>query len=319
MNTAVSLSRLGLATLIASAPMPALAELPDPVRAMIDAAIATGDEDKVAAVVEAARTTNPDDTQEIDAMFDGFRTARRELAREEAQARREAIKQAGLLERWKGKGQIGAFQSSGNSDNAGVTVALELQRIGIDWRHKLRTSMDYQRSNGLTSREQYFISYEPRYDINPRLFAFALAQYERDRFQGFFGRYAVSAGLGYQVLARDNIHLSLKAGPAYRFTEFVDGRNEESLAALAGVNFDWQLSDTIKLTQDTDFVAEGGGSATAIIDSQTTTLNLVTGLEADIVDWLTARLSYAVEYDSNPPPGAVSTDTLTRFTLVYDF
>jgi putative salt-induced outer membrane protein len=30
-------------------------------------------------------------------------------------------------------------------------------------------------------------------------------------------------------------------------------------------------------------------------------------------------LSYTIDYDSNPPPGAVSTDTLSRFTLVYDF
>jgi len=34
---------------------------------------------------------------------------------------------------------------------------------------------------------------------------------------------------------------------------------------------------------------------------------------------LSARFSYAVEYDSNPPPGAVQTDTLSRVTLIYDF
>jgi putative salt-induced outer membrane protein len=319
MSFSTLVPRAGLAALIALAATPASAGLPEPVRAMIEAAIATGDEAKVRAVVEAARATNPDEHEAIDAMFADFQEAKRERERELAQARREEILHAGLFDRWEGSGQIGAFQSSGNNDNAGVTAALELQRFGIDWRHKLRTTLDYQRTNDTTTREQYFVSYEPRFDINPGLFAFALAQWERDRFQGFYGRYAVSAGLGYQVLARDNIQLSLKAGPAYRFTEFANGRSEESLAALAGIDFDWQLSDTIKLTQDTDFVAEGGGSATAIIDAQTTTLNLVTGVEADLIDWLTARLSYAVEYDSNPPPGAVSTDTLTRFTLVYDF
>jgi putative salt-induced outer membrane protein len=30
-------------------------------------------------------------------------------------------------------------------------------------------------------------------------------------------------------------------------------------------------------------------------------------------------VSYTVDYNSNPPVGAVSTDTLTRFTLVYGF
>jgi putative salt-induced outer membrane protein len=39
-------------------PVAALAELPEPVRAMIDAAIATGDEGKVRVVIEIARATN---------------------------------------------------------------------------------------------------------------------------------------------------------------------------------------------------------------------------------------------------------------------
>jgi putative salt-induced outer membrane protein len=34
---------------------------------------------------------------------------------------------------------------------------------------------------------------------------------------------------------------------------------------------------------------------------------------------LRSRLSYQVEYDSNPPPGQVSTDTHTRATLIYGF
>lgn len=308
---------LAAAALVVSAS--ASAQLPEPVRAMIEAAIATGEPAKVAAVVEAAKTVSPDDIAEIDAIQAAFQAKQRELAAARREAEREAIRHASLLERWEGEGQIGAFQSSGNSDNVGITAALKLERIGIDWRHKLRGSLDYQRSNGVTSREQYFIVYEPRFQINPRLFAYALAQYENDRFQGFSGRYAVSSGLGYRVIDRPNLQLSLKAGPAWRHTEFTSGSSESSLAALAALDFDWQLAERIKLTQDTDLVAEGGGSATAIIDANTTSINLVTGLEAGIIDSLTARLSYTIEYDSNPRPGAVSTDTLTRFTLIYGF
>ena len=46
----------------------AQAALPEPVRAMIEAAIATGDKVKVATVIEIAKQTNPDDTAEIDAL-----------------------------------------------------------------------------------------------------------------------------------------------------------------------------------------------------------------------------------------------------------
>jgi putative salt-induced outer membrane protein len=308
---------IGLA--VAVAPAPALAALPEPVRAMIDAAIATGDETKVRTVVDLAKQTNPDDTAEIDAILTGFETQLAEAKAAEAAAKQEAIRTAGLFENWSGKGEFGAFRATGNSSNTGITAGLTVNRQGIDWRHNLTGRVDYQRANGVTTREQFLGRYEPNVKISDRFYAYALAQYERDRFQGFSGRYAISGGLGYQALKRDDIQLSVKAGPAYRVTEFVDGRSESSIAALVGLDFDWAITDRLKLTQDTNAVAEAGGSAVAIIDSRNTTLDFVTGLNATISSKLSARISYQIEYDSNPPPGAVQTDTLSRVTLIYDF
>jgi len=34
---------------------------------------------------------------------------------------------------------------------------------------------------------------------------------------------------------------------------------------------------------------------------------------------LSTRVSYQVDYESDPPVGKVDTDTITRFTLVYGF
>lgn len=300
-------------------PARARAELPEPVRAMIEAAIATGDQAKVNTLVEIARQTNPDDRAEIDAMAADFRSAQAARAAAATEAHELALREAGAFDNWGGQGQIGAFQSTGNSAASGVTAQLQLKREGIDWEHNLRASVDYRRSNGRTDREQFSAAYEPRFQIDPVFFAYALGQVERNRFQGFSSRYAVSGGLGYKVLDTDGLSLAVQAGPAWRQTNLVDGMSESSIAALAGLDFDWRLSDRIKLTQDTNAVAEGGGRALAIIDSRSTSLNLVTGMEGRITDKLTARLSYTVEYDSNPPPGAVSTDTATRFTFIYGF
>lgn len=305
-----------LACLVAT---PAHAQLAQPVRDMIEAAIATGDADTVKAVVDVARTTNPQDVAEIDAMFGNFQSAQAEEAAAAAAAEELAVREAGLFDNWNGEGQIGFFQSSGNTDSMGLTAQIALNREGINWEHKFRAAADFRRNNGATDREQFMAVYEPRYQINDRLFAYALGQYERDRFQGFSGRYSFSGGLGYRVIDNDALRLAVKAGPAWRKTQFVNGTSESNIAALAGLDFDWRISDRIKLTQDTNAVADAGGSAVAIVDSNNVTLNFVTGLEGKISDSLTARLSYTVEYDSNPPAGAVSTDTLTRFTLVYGF
>ncbi|MEO5706132.1 MAG: DUF481 domain-containing protein [Alteraurantiacibacter sp.] len=286
---------------------------------MITAAIATGEVAKVDAVAGVARTAYPDDTAAINALVEPFHQARREAEAAQAAATQQAIREASLLEHWGGEGQIGAFQSSGNTDAVGLTAQLRLKRQGIDWEHNLRAAADYRRSNGRTDREQFSAAYEPRYTVNEGLFAYALAQVERDRLQGFTARYAVSGGLGMRLFDTPALDLAIKTGPAFRRTELVSGTVESSIAALAGLDFDWTISDRLKLTQDANAVAEAGGTATAFIGGDNTSINLVTGVEGRISSKLSARLSYTLDYNSGPPAGAVATDTLTRFTLVYDF
>lgn len=286
---------------------------------MIEAAIATGDAAKIAAVVEVAKQTNPADAQEIDGLHNEFLSARREIAAAEKARKEEQIRTAGVLENWSGQGQVGAFHTSGNSNNTGVTLSLALNRAGIDWTHRLRATADYQRSNGRTSREQLLVAYEPRYQIREDLFGYALAQYESDRFQGFDSRYSVSGGLGYKLIDSKAAQLSVKAGPSWRRVDYLDGTSDNAFGALAGLDFDWQLANRLKFTQDANLVADTGGSAAIFVDSTSTSVLLTTGLEAKVSDSLSTRVSYSVDYDSNPPTGAVSTDTQSRFTLVYGF
>jgi putative salt-induced outer membrane protein len=291
------------------APHIAAAELPAPVRAIIYAAIATGDAGKVSTVVELAKVTNSEDIAEVDQIVAGFALEQDMLAASYALKKEDAIRAAGLFDNWSGKGEIGAFRSTGNSSDTGITAGLKLDRIGIDWRHKFRALVDFQRSDGVTTREQFLVAYEPNYALSDRLFIYGLAQYERDRFQGYSARYSLSGGAGYRVIDLDDMHLSVKAGPAYRKTEFLTGISDDNVAALAALDFDFSLSERLKLTQE----------ASAYFQSGNSTYISATGIEAGLGDGLVARLSYTAEHDTNPPIGAVQTDTLSRFTLIYGF
>ena len=298
---------------------PALADIPPDVEAMIDAAIATGDATKVETVIALAKQTQPDSAEEIEQIAGAWRAEQAEAERLAAVRKEEEIRRAGLFELWSGEGQVGAFVSTGNSEDTGLSLALTLKREGIDWTHALKATADYQRSNGVTSRERYLAAYEPRYQIGENLFAYGLTQYEHDRFQGFEHRYAVSGGIGYKLLDSDSATLSVKAGPAYRVTERIDGTSVDRLAALFGADFDWKLADRLTFTQDANAVTETGAEALLIVDSANTTLNLLSGLDFKVNDRLRSRLSYQLEYNSAVAPGQETTDTLTRFTLVYGF
>jgi putative salt-induced outer membrane protein len=299
---------------------PAHADLPDPVRAMIAAAMKTGDARKVDTVIELAKATNPSESDVLDALHSAFRDDQAKLALRKAREHERAIRSAGLLDLWKGRGEFGANRSTGNTDTFGLSGALSLERKGIDWDHKISVRADYQRSGGRASREKLYAAYEPRYEIRDGMFAYGLAQYDRDPFQGYLARYAISGGVGAKVIDNKQLDVSLKAGPALRVTRGTDGTGDTRLAGLLGLDLDWRITDRLTLTQDTNAVTEtGGAAAVLLVDSRSTTVNLITGLEAKVSDRLSTRFSYAVDYNSNPPSGRADTDTISRFSLVYGF
>jgi len=309
MTTTIRMLAATAALAALTLPTQAAAEIPPAIQAMIDAAIESGDPDKVAIVFELAKQTNPDDVDSLDALKAEYDAQQQKLAASEAAAKQAEIRNAGLFQNWTGQGELGAFRSTGNAQNTGVTVGLALTRDGINWRHKLNGRADYQESNGVTTREQFLVAYEPNIKLSDRLFAYALGQYERDRFQGFSSRYSASGGLGYDVIVEDDMHLSIKAGPAWRRTELIGGGSSSNLAGLAALDFDWTVTDGITLTQ----------AANALIQSGSSTYISDTGVQAKIAGDFSVRVSYSVEHDTNPPAGSVRTDTLSRITLIYDF
>jgi len=285
--------------------MPAHAALPGPVKAMIEAAVASKNDADVKTVVKVAKSTNPDDVAEIDAMFAAYEAEKARLA---AIAQEEKYS-GGFFDNWSGQGELGGFHSSGNTESTGLSASLKLKKEGRNWRHNLRALADYQRTNGVTDREQFLAAYEPNYKFNERLYAYGLAQYERDQFQGFSSRITLSGGMGYAVIQSADVGLNVKAGPAWRKTSLVGGGSQSRVAGLAALDSFWQISDNLRLTQDAD----------AYIQSGNMTFTSTTGVEAKLVGALSARLSYAWEHETDPPAGVQKTDRISRATLVYGF
>ena len=314
--------RLAFATatfVAASLPTPAVAALPEPVKAMIDAAIASGNKPDVLAVVKIAKATNPDDLAEINALMSDYNAR---LA-EQAKAALREKQEAGLFENWKGQGELGGFRSTGNTRNLGVSGGLKLVKDAVKWRLNFQARADYERNKGKTTRDQLSATIEPNYKFGKSLYAYGLAQFERDRLQGFSARYTLSGGLGYELVKTKDLRVAVKAGPAIRITDFAAGDSKSSLAALVGLDLDWKISDNLKFSQDTGGTyasdAQGFTSASAVIDSDNISLTATSAFDAKLLGALSARFSYTIEHETNPPVGRIKTDTLSRATLVYDF
>ena len=219
------------------------------------------------------------------------------------------IREASFVDLWTGRAELGGWKTTGNSDNTGLSAVIDLNREGIRWRQKFRAQADYQESANVTTREHYLASYEPNYKIDDRAYVYGAAQYESDRFLGYYNRYSVSVGAGYSAIKTPRVKLDLELGPAFRDTSFTDDTQQSSAAARGSLDFNWKLTNGLSVSQ----------TASAYVQRFNSTVNGLTALNAKLIGPLSAQLSYNVQFESTPPVGSVSTDTTTRASLVYSF
>ena len=276
--------------------------IPPTIKAMLDAAMKSGNDGEVGTVAKYAMTADPSCADAVAKTVAKWRSDRK--ARADAK-----LREANFIELVKGRVELGGYITTGNTSNKGLTGALDLRREGLRWRHKLRLQADYQESLGVTTREHYLAAYEPNYKIDDRAYVYGAAQYESDRFLGYDDRESVSVGAGYSAIKQPAMKLDLELGPAYRHTNFTDSTEERNFAARGSVDFDWRLNKAISFRQD----------ASAYLQSANSTVFSKSALAAKLFGPFSAQLSYTLQYESMPPLGSKTTDTTSRASLVVDF
>ena len=286
--------------------------LTGPVRAMLEAAFASGDEAEVLTIAKYASAAMPSEAPVIAALVTQWRSAQlpAPLATSAAIGTVPVpVVMPPSSDKWSGRAELSGFASTGNTQNIGVAGAVGVQRDTLRWRHKLHLAAEYQESLGIASREHYLAAYEPNFKFSPRGYLYGAAQYEADRFLGYTDRYSTSLGAGLSAVKEPGLTLDLELGPAFRHTSFTDATVESSVAARGSLDFDWKLSKSVSISQN----------ASAYVQRVNSTLTGTTALNAKLIGPLAATFSYTVQYESQPPLGRVGTDTTSRAGLVYSF
>lgn len=275
---------------------------PEPIVRLITDAANSGDPAKLDQAAALAKASYPGSVAEIDALVADLRA-------QAAAARIARLRELGFLEGWSGEGEAGASQTTGTARNTSVALGLKLNKIGIDWEHHLIGLVDYQHSNGRTTDNRELASYEADYDFSPVLKATGLVQWEQDSFAGFNRRLTETAGVAYTIIGTPDVTWLASGGPALRQTRFTDGRSTSDIAGHGATNFTWHITTGTVFTEDAGFYVGGRDN----------TYYSTTALTASIFGNLSARVSFNINIESNPPPGIDNTSTISRVTLVYSF
>jgi putative salt-induced outer membrane protein len=274
--------------------------LPESVRQMVEAAAKSGDKAKIDAVVAIAKETNKGAEAEIDKIVADISAA-------QAAEREAKLATAGFFENWKGSGQLGASISTGNTEQKSLTAGLNLERDGLNWRHRADAIIDIVDNDGGTDQQRILAGYQIDYKFSETLYAWGRFEYEKNREAGIERRFAESAGLGWRAVNSGRVTWDLEAGPALRQTRFVT-TDENSLAVRGASRFLWNISDTSAFSNDTAIFWDSAGS-----------IANTTALTSKLFGSLSARLSVNLAWEQEPPLGLEKLDTTSRVTLVYTF
>lgn len=321
MSACLLLSALATATVVVGTPEATAepdSELPPALAAMIDTALASGDEAEANAVIRTAKRALPQSADAIDRRVARWRTGPQvptvvQVATLPSPVTPEPVDPAPIqtvsAPKWSGEGEAGAFVNTGNAPGIGLVGGFKMLVEGENWRIGTNARADYQETAGVVTREQYRFSAEPNYKFDERGYLFGLGQYEQDRFQGFNSRYSISGGLGYNLIKSDATQLSVKAGPAWRVTESVAAERDAVIAGLASLEAKVQITSSLQYSQDASIYSDATGS----------TFYTLAALDSKLIGKLKARLSYMVQHETAPELGRLGTDTTSRLTLVYGF
>lgn len=156
--------------------------------------------------------------------------------------------------------------------------------------------------------------------ITKRLFWFASAYFENDRFQDLKLRTALASGPGYQWIDRGDFGGMFKdmtfyteAGIAYFNEDFNLQPDQVSTRARISFKFNWPFfEDRVTLYHFSEFFP-------SLQNSSNYYLTMDNGVRFKIIEGFVSSFQVTTRYNSRPAPGTGDTDNLYLMTLGYSF
>lgn len=213
-----------------------------------------------------------------------------------------------------GKVELGALQTSGNSETSSYNTKFGVTHTRGEWENKFTGSAFFAEEDDQTTAERYAAGLRSSYDFSEFNYLFVNFTYDKDLFGGVRERTTQTVGYGRKLVATKRHDLRLEAGAGARQELPQDtgaGEPERNSEAIyrGALFYEWDISDTSTFNQSLS--VESG--------SDNTYSESVTALKLTIIGPTFASISYTVQNNSDVPAGTEKTDTYLSVSLSYEF
>ena len=227
-----------------------------------------------------------------------------------------------------GEGSLSASQTTGNSSTTVIGAGLKLSDHYEGWLVNGVLNADYGRNNGVTSINDQYASLQAGRDLNSTVYVYGKLSDTRNRFIGYFNQFFVGAGVGAHVLKGPQLTWTVEAAPGYETSKLVhDWGTQHGIAGNVASKLAYKVNDKVSLANDTNLTFTHYNTLDRILPFTTThvilgsssTLDNTTSATAKLGAKLALRVSYEVNHQTSALPGFKSTNTYSKFSLVYGF
>jgi putative salt-induced outer membrane protein YdiY/sRNA-binding regulator protein Hfq len=228
-----------------------------------------------------------------------------------------------IIDLWSGLLDTGLSETRGNSALLAFNLAGKAARVSTRDKISLYSKIIYATDNTAPPSRTTANSIQggARYDFNlkPRLFVFAIADFAYDEFQHLDLRSVLGGGLGYHVIKNENTTFDVFAGGDYDREKFspnpplVLTNTTRNVAEIdAGEELSWKLNNRITLN-------ERFSAFPNLSDLGQYRFQFDATAATKLKRWLSWQITVSDRYLSNPLPGLKSNDELLSTGLRLTF
>ncbi len=214
----------------------------------------------------------------------------------------------GSSDLWSGHVRAGFRQDSGNSDQLDYTFALALERDLSVWGFQGSVDYGYSEVGGAVGRDALNARAQLDREVGERWTVFTGSRYEQDALSGFDWRAQIDAGFGYRILLGDVRTWRVQLGPAIRFGEPVNDDLRTDAGGEFSSDFDWQISETLLLTADSQ-----------ILVTDQSRFEQTVAMQTRLGEVWALQLAHRYSNEFDPEPGFEAENTRTDISVVREF
>jgi len=233
--------------------------------------------------------------------------------------------------------EFGYIKTDGNTE----TVAFNLEsRVHKGWgKHIGSFLFDGQKGEESSdeTKNKFFIELEYDYEFTERFAFDYLLGYKQDKFSGYAHQFYTGPGVKYKAIISEKHNLSLDGNLLYEKDDknpiehdisgdIIEYPNPDNIAvntitprvkhSYAAVRvafaYDWQITDSLKFTQEASYRVEAKETDNYFVFSKT-------AFATKISDIFSAGISYKIDYINIPAEGKESKDTTLTANLIIDY